>query len=113
MDGAWHVFLRDILIIVSAAALLVTLIMTMLVSWQVLRLARELRDEVQPILASVKDTADTVRHTADFVGGKVVSPAATAVGSAAGARGLIVIMRELYQVYERVRRGDGAEEDSS
>jgi Zn-dependent membrane protease YugP len=97
VDSSWHVYLRDILVIAAAAALIGVSVMAALVVWQLYRLAVEFRDEVKPILESVQETADTVRETAEFMGGRVVSPAVSAMGAAAGARTFVQLLRQFYK----------------
>jgi hypothetical protein len=71
------------------------------VGWQLYRLAMELRREVQPILDSIQDTADTVKGTASFVGERVVAPATGAVSTAAGAYGLLQLVQQFYREQRR------------
>lgn len=88
-DGVWHAALRDILIIMSALALLVSLGFVSLVAWQIYRLVREFRAEVAPIIMALQDTAETVRDASDFVGSRLVTPAADALGDAANSTGIL------------------------
>jgi hypothetical protein len=92
---------REIAVILAATALILVSIMTGLVLWQLIRLAREVRDQVKPILDSLQQTAETVRDTAGFVGGRVVSPAVTVVGAAAGARSVMQLLRQFYSSFEK------------
>jgi hypothetical protein len=94
------VVLRDILIILAAGALILMALGMALVGWQVYRIARDLRDELQPIIDSVQDTADTVRDTAGFVGERVVAPTTGAVSAAAGAYGLLQLLQQFYRSQE-------------
>ena len=102
MESTWE-WIRDFLIILAAAGVIVVSLFTALVSWQVYRLARELRDQLQPILESLQDTAETVRDTAEFMGGRVVSPAVSVFGAAAGARGVLGLLREFYKGIDKGR----------
>ncbi len=67
------IILRDIMVILAAAALILMSAFGALVFWQLYRLGRELQAEMQPILASVQDTTDTVRGTAEFVSQRMSS----------------------------------------
>jgi hypothetical protein len=92
MDGAWYVALRDILIIVAAAALLVTLAFLSIVGWQLYKLALEFREEVAPIVVALQDTAETVRGTSDFVGNRLVIPTADTAAGMANSTGLLKLL---------------------
>lgn len=66
--------IRDIAIVfVAVETFLIGLAMLLLI-FQIQVLIRVLRDEIQPLLNSVNDTASTVRGTTDFVSHNVVSP---------------------------------------
>ena len=78
--------IRDIAIVFVAvetfligAALLVLVV-------QIEMLIRILRDEIQPLLRSVNETASTVRGTTEFVSQNVVSPVIKVAGLTAGIR---------------------------
>ena len=96
MDGVWHASLRDILIIMSALALLVSLTFVSLVAWQIYRLVRDFREEVAPIVRAIQDTAETVRDASDFVGTRLVAPAADALGDAADSTGILRLIGRMY-----------------
>jgi len=101
------VVLRDVLIILAATALVLTSLFASLIAWQLYRLAREVHDEVKPILASVQATADTVRGTADYVGERFVVPAAGAVGVAAQVTGAYQLVQQFYRGMGRGSRRKG------
>lgn len=107
MEGAWYVVLRDILLILAAAAVILAAGFGGLVAWQLYRLGREVHSELQPLLASLQDTADTVRNTAGFVSERMVSPAEGAVGMAASAFGVFQLVQELYKNRRRPQGGGG------
>ena len=66
--------IRDIAIVfVAVETFLIGLAMLLLI-FQLQMLIQVLRDEVQPLLRSVNDTASTVRGTTAFVSQNVVSP---------------------------------------
>ena len=66
--------LRDISIIVLALSTAVTIIFLIILLFQLQSLIVLLRDEIQPILESLNETAGTVRGTTTFVSDSVVSP---------------------------------------
>jgi hypothetical protein len=78
--------LRDISIIVLALTTAITTIFLIILLFQLQSLIVLLRDEVQPILESLNDTAGTVRGTTRFVSDSVVSPVIEVAGYAAAVR---------------------------
>lgn len=77
---------RDIAIVfVAVETFLIGLAMIILL-FQIQVLIQVLRDEIQPLLRSVNDTASTVRGTTEFVSHNMVSPIIKAAGLAAGVR---------------------------
>ena len=86
--GATQV-VRDIAIVfVAVETFIIGLAMIVLI-FQVQMLIQMLRDEIQPLLLSVNDTASTVRGTTQFVSHKVVNPFIQMAGFAAGARKVV------------------------
>lgn len=80
---------RDIAIVfVAVETFLIGLAMILLI-FQIQVLIQVLRDEIQPLLRSVNDTASTVRGTTEFVSHNVVSPIIQAAGFASGMRRVI------------------------
>jgi hypothetical protein len=79
---------------------------TALVAWQLYRLGREVYVEIQPLLASMQDTADTVRNTAGFVSERLYTREGV-VGVAAGAVGLAQHVRDAYRDLKRTAGGPG------
>ncbi len=80
---------RDIAIVfVAVETFLIGLAMILLI-FQIQVLIQVLRDEIQPLLRSVNDTASTVRGTTEFVSHSVVSPIIQAAGFASGVRRVI------------------------
>ena len=80
------VVVRDIAIVfVAVTTFLMGLAMILLI-FQIQVLIQVLRDEIQPLLRSVNDTASTVRGTTAFVSHNVVSPIIKVAGFTAGAR---------------------------
>jgi hypothetical protein len=76
--------IRDIAIVfVAVTTFLIGLAMLLLI-FQIQVLIQVLRDEIQPLLRSVNETASTVRGTTSFVIHSVVSPLIKAAGFTAG-----------------------------
>ena len=76
--------LRDIAIILlalEAVVMMLLLVGTLIFLWWIILI---LKDEIVPILKSASETANTVRGTATFVSGNVVSPLIKASGYMAG-----------------------------
>jgi hypothetical protein len=83
------VVVRDIAIVfVAVTTFLMGLAMILLI-FQIQVLIQVLRDEIQPLLRSVNDTASTVRGTTAFVSHNVVSPIIKWAGFTAGMRQVI------------------------
>jgi hypothetical protein len=92
--------LRDVVIVVwgviSAIFFLVAIFVVALVGFSVKGLLSNVKgmmdESVKPTLASVKDAADTVRGTTEFVGRNAVTPVVRAYGTVAGVKkGLSVL----------------------
>ena len=66
--------IRDIAIVFVAVQTFLIGLAILLLIFQIQTLIQVLRDEVQPLLRSVNDTASTVRGTTAFVSQNVVSP---------------------------------------
>ncbi len=86
--------LRDVVIVVwgvisalfFAAALIVVLMIGFSARGLVNMVKGMLDDSVKPTLTSVKDAADTVRGTTEFVGRSAVTPVVRAYGTVAGVK---------------------------
>jgi hypothetical protein len=94
--------LRDVVIVVwgiiSAIFFFVAIIVVLMIGFSVKGLTKKvnalLDDSVRPALGSVKDAADTVRGTTEFVGRTTITPVVKAYGAYAGLkRGLAVLSR--------------------
>jgi hypothetical protein len=92
--------LRDVVIVVwgvisalfFAAALIVVLMIGFSARGLINMVKGMLDDSVKPTLTSVKDAADTVRGTTEFVGRNAVTPVVRAYGTVAGVKkGLSVL----------------------
>ncbi len=78
--------IRDITFIIIALETFAVLGLLIVLSRQVLKLIRIVREGVIPILHDAQDAARTTKATAEFVGEHVVKPAAAAQGQVAGFR---------------------------
>jgi hypothetical protein len=101
MDYAWTVYVRDVFIILAAAALILVSLYLGLIGWQIYKLATELGTEVEPIVASLQSSASTVENTTSFLSGRFTTPAHAATNSLVGLMGL-------YQLYRQARQQPGA-----
>ncbi len=78
--------IRDIAIVfVAVETFLIGMAMLVLIV-QIQALITVLREEIQPLLKSVNDTASTVRGTTSFVSENLVSPIIRVAGFTAGAQ---------------------------
>ena len=91
---------RDIVVIVYGAVgilfFIVAVIVTLVVGFSAKGLIRSLRelmnDSVKPTVESIKEAADTIRGTTEFVGKTAVAPIVRTYGAFAGVRkGLSVL----------------------
>ena len=86
--------IRDIIIIIYGVLgilfLLIATVVVAMVGFTVKNLINNVRgmldDTVKPAVNSIKDTAETVRGTTEFVGQSAVSPIVKAYGTVAGVR---------------------------
>lgn len=85
------------MVILAAAVVIVTSAFVALVFWRIYRIGRELQHDVEPVVGSMRETADTVSKTSSFVGSGAVSPVVSVVGFAGG-------LTHLARVVDRVRR---------
>ncbi len=92
--------LRDIVVIVYGIAGIVLFAVLLVIAVGIYFAFRGLHhtvkelidDSVRPTLGSIRDTADTIRGTTDFMGQKAVSPVIRTYGMASGVkRGLGVL----------------------
>lgn len=96
------VTVRDVAIIVlTFVSLLVGFLLIWLI-FEVRSLAKVLKEEVEPILGSAKETVNTVRGTASFVSDRFVSPLIKMASFAAGVKGGL----EFLARHRRRRRGE-------
>ncbi len=78
--------IRDITFIIIALETCAVLVLLIVLSRQVLKLIRIVREGVIPILNDAQDAARTTKATAEFVGEHVVKPTAAVQGQLAGFR---------------------------
>ncbi len=91
---------RDIAIVfVAVTTFLIGLVAIVLVI-ELWVLIKVLREEIQPLLKSVNDTASTMRGTTEFVSENVVSPIIQAAGVTAAVR---QVVRDLKSVISAAR----------
>ncbi|MGC9398436.1 MAG: hypothetical protein ACP5HM_04800 [Anaerolineae bacterium] len=80
------VIVRDIAIVFVAVATFLIGLVTIVLVIELWVLIKVLREEIQPLLRSVNDTASTVRGTTEFVSENVVSPIIHVAGFTAAVR---------------------------
>lgn len=76
--------IRDVAIIVLAIESILIGVLLAILVFQVIRLAKVLRQEVLPILSSTQETVSTVRGTATFVTDHLVQPVIKVASYSAG-----------------------------
>ncbi len=80
---------RDIAIVFVAVQTFLIGVAVIVLAVQVQLLVKVLREEIQPLLRSVNDTASTVRGTTEFVSDSMVSPIIKVAGFTAGVRRVV------------------------
>jgi hypothetical protein len=83
---------RDVAIIILAVESIIIGALLAFLIFQVQALVRLLREEVQPILDSVNETASTVRGTTTFVSDTVVSPVVRVAGLISAVRRIVDVL---------------------
>jgi hypothetical protein len=96
-EYTWTAYLRDIFVILAAAGLILACGYAALVAWQVYKFARALSVELEPILISAQQSAQTVENTAGFMANRFTTPANTATNTALGMFGLFQLYRQARQ----------------
>ncbi len=97
---ATTVVIRDIAIVFVAVTTFFIGIAMLVLIVQIQALIQVLQEEVRPLLASVNDTASTVRGTTEFVSENLVSPLIKAAGFTAAMRR---VAGELHSVVAAIR----------
>jgi hypothetical protein len=85
----WLASTRDVVIIVVAFVSLAANVLLIILGWRLWGVVKALRAEVEPILASVNRTSDTIRGTTTLVGDVIVGPLAKLAAMAAAAQTLV------------------------
>ncbi len=85
--------IRDIAIIVLAVESIVVGILLIVLILEIRNLARMLQTEVKPMLASLNETAATVKGTTTFLSNNVAQPFIRASSVAAGVGGVLSGLR--------------------
>ena len=115
MNEAATQVIRDIAIVFVAVETFLIGLAILILIFQIQMLIQVLRDEVQPLLRSVNDTASTVRGTTEFVSHNVVSPVIKAAGFTAGARrvisDLVGVLRGMRPRTQSSKNSTGGKED--
>jgi len=83
---------RDVAIIILALESIIIGILLVFLIFQIQGLIRLLKEEIQPILDSVNETASTVRGTTAFVSDTVVSPVMRIAGLISALRRIIDVL---------------------
>ena len=96
------------MVILAAAALILMSGFGALVLWQLYRLGREMQAEMQPILASVQDTTDTVRGTAEFVSQRMSERYSALVALAYSARTFYHLVQQFVRGLRQMSAAPGA-----
>ena len=84
----WLGATRDVIIIIVAVFSLAANVLLIILGWRLWTLVKGLKAEVDPILASVQRTSDTIRGTSTVVGDVVIGPVAKAAAEQAAKRSL-------------------------
>jgi hypothetical protein len=77
---------RDVAIIILAIESIVVGILLAVLTVQVSRLVKMLREEVKPMLEATQETVGTVKGTATFLSEHLVSPVVNVAGTVSGFR---------------------------
>ncbi|MBI3971284.1 MAG: hypothetical protein HY332_08335 [Chloroflexi bacterium] len=85
----WLAATRDFIIIIVALVSLAANVLLIILGLRIWGLMKAMKAEVDPILASVQRTSDTIRGTSTIVGDVVVGPLAKAAGMAVAAQTLV------------------------
>ena len=77
---------RDVAIIVLALESIIAGILLAILTIQVSRLVKMLREEIKPMLEATQETVGTVKGTATFLSEHVVSPVVSVASTVSGLR---------------------------
>ena len=95
------VVLRDVMVILSTAALVAMSLFGALVIWELYKLGRDVYTELMPILESVQGTSATIQTTAEFLGRRFMNPATGTISFGYGAYQLFLQIRQFYRDLNR------------
>ena len=99
--------IRDVFIILIALEFIMVIVALAILIMQVVRLIAMLRDEIKPILENTRETVDTAKGTAQFVGKNVTRPV---ISTSAFLAGALTFMREIGGIRRAIRHSDKPEE---
>ena len=85
----WLEAMRDVVIIIVAFVSLAANVLLIVLGWRLWKLVKSLKAEIDPILASVNRTSDTLRGTTTVIGDVVVGPVAKLAAMSAAAQTLV------------------------
>jgi hypothetical protein len=85
----WLGATRDVIIIIVALISLAANVLLIVLGWRLYQLVRQLRADVDPILASARRTSDTIRGTTTVLGDVVVGPVARLAAMGVAAQTLL------------------------
>ena len=72
----WLGATRDVFLIIVALTSLAANVLLIILGWRLWQMVKQMKAEIDPILASVTRTSDTVRGTTTVVGDVIVGPVA-------------------------------------
>lgn len=84
---------KDILVIILAGITIIAMIFIVFLSLQLMRLATDIKAELDPIVRSLTGTAETVQRTTEFTTEMVVKPTAKAAATAVGVARFVAALR--------------------
>jgi hypothetical protein len=94
----WIGATRDVIIIIVALISLAANVLLILLGLRLWSLVKEMKAEIDPILASVNRTSDTIRGTTTVIGDVVVGPLAKLTA-------MVVAMQTLLRSLTTISRG--------
>lgn len=106
--------IRDIFIILIALEFILIILALTALILQITRLIAMLRDEIKPIIGDTRDTVDTAKGTAKFVGQNVTRPM---IGVSAFMAGVFAFAKEIGGIRQAIRKeprdDDGGQDDAA
>lgn len=86
---------RDVAIIILAIESIIVGILLAILTIQVYRLVKMLREEIKPMLKATQETVGTVKGTAAFLSEHLVSPVVSVAGTVSGLRQAVKVLAGL------------------